>query len=123
MLKKMNMTPINGIEEVNIFKESGEVIHITNPKSNHSIILFLYFSEYIIVQASVPSNTYVVNGNVEHKTIQSLMPGVLPQLSQEMLNQTGGSMQGGAANEEEEEEDDDEDIPELVENFEDVSKK
>jgi nascent polypeptide-associated complex subunit beta len=39
MLKKMNMTPINGIEEVNIFRETGEVIHITSPKSkNFSII-------------------------------------------------------------------------------------
>lgn len=38
MLKKMNMTPINGIEEVNIFKDSGEVIHITNPKSTQSIV-------------------------------------------------------------------------------------
>lgn len=84
---------------------------------------------WCLVQASVPSNTYVISGHIETKSIQSLMPGILTQLSQEMLNQAAGSMQqgggvGGAIPEEEEEEDaDDDDIPELVENFEDVSKK
>ena len=33
VLKKMNLNTLNGIEEVNIFKNNGEVIHITNPKS------------------------------------------------------------------------------------------
>lgn len=111
MLKKMNMTPINGIMEVNMFKETGEVIHITSPK----------------IQASVPANTYVISGTIENKTIQSLMPDIVSQLSQEMMNQIGaGNIQGGAGapeEEEEEDDDDDDDIPDLVENFEDVSKK
>jgi nascent polypeptide-associated complex subunit beta len=72
----------------------------------------------------VPCNTYVISGNVETKPIQSFMPAIVPQLSQEMMNEIGGGMQSGAGpEEEEEEEDDDEDIPELVENFEDASKK
>ncbi len=33
VLKKMSMTNINGVEEVNIFKDDGSVIHISQPKS------------------------------------------------------------------------------------------
>ena len=31
-LKKLNINPIPGIEEVNMFKDDGSVIHFTNPK-------------------------------------------------------------------------------------------
>lgn len=31
-LKKLGVTNIPGIEEANMFKESGEVIHFKNPK-------------------------------------------------------------------------------------------
>ena len=31
-LKKLAVQPITGIEEVNMFKEDGNVLHITNPK-------------------------------------------------------------------------------------------
>jgi nascent polypeptide-associated complex subunit beta len=31
-LKKMNVQPIQAIEEVNMFKEDGNVIHFANPK-------------------------------------------------------------------------------------------
>jgi hypothetical protein len=33
VLKKMALQPINGVEEVNIFINTGEVIHIKAPKS------------------------------------------------------------------------------------------
>jgi hypothetical protein len=33
VLKKMALTDIKGVEEVNIFKNDGTVIHITGPKS------------------------------------------------------------------------------------------
>lgn len=33
VLKKMGLTDIKGVEEVNIFKNDGTVIHITGPKS------------------------------------------------------------------------------------------
>jgi hypothetical protein len=33
-LKKMNVQPIQAIEEVNMFKEDGNVIHFSNPKGN-----------------------------------------------------------------------------------------
>lgn len=31
-LKKLNVQPIQGIEEVNMFKEDGNVIHFGNPR-------------------------------------------------------------------------------------------
>lgn len=44
----MSMTAINGVEEVNIFKEDGAVIHIVQPKSTFfyslPITAFIYLS-------------------------------------------------------------------------------
>ena len=34
VLKKMGFTEMKGMEEVNIFKDDGTVIHIKQPKSN-----------------------------------------------------------------------------------------
>lgn len=31
-LKKLNVQPLQGIEEVNMFKEDGNVIHFANPR-------------------------------------------------------------------------------------------
>merc|ERR1719277_69458 len=45
-LKRLGCNNIPGIEEVNMFKEDGTVIHFAAPK----------------VQASVASNTFVVSG-------------------------------------------------------------
>ena len=42
-LKKMNVQPIQAIEEVNMFKEDGNVIHFSGPKGEfegNPIILF-----------------------------------------------------------------------------------
>ncbi|PAV75693.1 hypothetical protein WR25_08777 isoform B [Diploscapter pachys] len=50
-LKKLSVTNIPGIEEVNMIKEDGTVIHFNNPK----------------VQASVPANTFSVTGSAESK--------------------------------------------------------
>ncbi|KAI5280722.1 Nascent polypeptide-associated complex subunit beta, partial [Ascosphaera acerosa] len=109
-LKKMNVQPIQPIEEVNMFKEDGNVIHFSAPK----------------VHASVPSNTFAVYGNGEEKELTELVPGILNQLgpdslaSLRKLAESYQSMQKkeGAAKEDDEEEDDE--IPELVEgtNFE-----
>ncbi|KAL2050364.1 hypothetical protein ABVK25_009336 [Lepraria finkii] len=110
-LKKLNVQPIQAIEEVNMFKEDGNVIHFAAPK----------------VHASVPSNTFAIYGNGEDKELTELVPGILNQLGpdslaslrklaesyQSMQKKDGG--EGGKADEE-----DDDDIPELVEgeNFE-----
>lgn len=38
----MGLQPLNGIEEVNIFKDNGEVLHITTPKSK-AMMCDIYF--------------------------------------------------------------------------------
>eukprot|EP00602_Paraphysomonas_sp_CaronLab_P006219 CAMPEP_0185023936 /NCGR_PEP_ID=MMETSP1103-20130426/6651_1 /TAXON_ID=36769 /ORGANISM="Paraphysomonas bandaiensis, Strain Caron Lab Isolate" /LENGTH=162 /DNA_ID=CAMNT_0027556737 /DNA_START=54 /DNA_END=542 /DNA_ORIENTATION=+ len=111
-LKKLNVNPISGIEEVNLFKEDGNIIHFTNPK----------------VQASLQSNTYVVSGNAETKPLQDLLPGILSQMGQESMNNLRQIMEamGGAdaaAGAPADGNQSDEDIPDLVENFEEASNK
>ncbi|KAL8647981.1 MAG: hypothetical protein Q9226_006200 [Calogaya cf. arnoldii] len=107
-LKKLNVQPIQAIEEVNMFKEDGNVIHFAAPK----------------VHAAVPSNTFAVYGNGEDKELTELVPGILNQLgpdslaSLRKLAESYQSLQkkdGGDENK-----DDDDDIPDLVagENFE-----
>ncbi|KAI9878157.1 MAG: Nascent polypeptide-associated complex subunit beta [Pleopsidium flavum] len=112
-LKKLNVQPIQAIEEVNMFKEDGNVIHFAAPK----------------VHASVPSNTFAIYGNGEDKELTELVPGILNQLgpdslaSLRKLAESYQSMQkkeGGEDGEKKSGDDDDDDIPDLVagENFE-----
>uniref|UniRef100_A0A915PTK3 Transcription factor BTF3 n=1 Tax=Setaria digitata TaxID=48799 RepID=A0A915PTK3_9BILA len=68
-LKKLSVTNIPGIEEVNMIKDDGTVIHFNNPK----------------VQASVPANTFSVTGSAENKQITEMLPGILNQLGAESL--------------------------------------
>merc|ERR1712230_320204 len=42
-LKKLSINPIPGIEEVNMFKDDGSVIHFTNPKVLHHKQIHLRF--------------------------------------------------------------------------------
>merc|ERR1711957_152901 len=105
-LKKLGATNIPGIEEVNLFKEDGKVIHFVNPK----------------VQASIAANTYIISGPSETKPLQELLPSIVSQLGVDNLSQLqsiAASAQGTGASVEEE---DDDDVPDLVEgNFEEVS--
>ena len=52
-LKKINAQPIPAIEEVNMFREDGKIIHFTAPK----------------VLAAVQSNTFAITGNGQEKGI------------------------------------------------------
>ncbi|KAI9744518.1 MAG: Nascent polypeptide-associated complex subunit beta [Claussenomyces sp. TS43310] len=102
-LKKLNVQPIQAIEEVNMFKADGNVIHFAAPK----------------VHAAVPSNTFAIYGNGEDKELTELVPGILNQLGpdslaslrklaesyQNMQKKEGGDDKG---------DDDDDDIPDLV---------
>jgi nascent polypeptide-associated complex subunit beta len=99
---------IPGIEEVNMFREDGTVIHFSAPK----------------VQASVSANTYTITGHAEEKRLEELLPGIINQLGPDNLmnlkriaeaHAAAGS--GGAPDAGEED-----DIPDVGENFEDVSK-
>ncbi|KAI9657461.1 MAG: Nascent polypeptide-associated complex subunit beta [Bathelium mastoideum] len=119
-LKKTNVQPIQAIEEVNMFKSDGNVIHFSAPK----------------VHASVPANTFAIYGAGEDKELTELVPGILNQLGPDSLaslrrlaesyqsmqkekgGEEGGEKKDGAAGGGDD--DDDEDIPDLVEgtNFE-----
>lgn len=115
-LKKLSVTNIPGIEEVNMIKDDGSVIHFNNPK----------------VQASVPANTFAINGHAENKQITDMLPGILNQLGAESLTHlkrlannvtsayTPGAAPTGQAGGDE---DDDDDVPELVGDFDEFSKK
>ncbi|KAM0322660.1 hypothetical protein ACHAQA_009249 [Verticillium albo-atrum] len=103
-LKKLNVQPIQAIEEVNMFKSDGNVIHFAAPK----------------VHAAVPANTFAIYGNGEDKELTELVPGILNQLgpdslaSLRKLAESYQNMQKG------EKDGDEDDIPDLVEgeNFE-----
>ncbi|KAJ5790988.1 uncharacterized protein N7518_007999 [Penicillium psychrosexuale] len=107
-LKKLNVQPIQGIEEVNMFKEDGNVIHFANPR----------------VHGAVPSNTFALYGNGEEKELTELVPNILNQLGPDSLaslRKLAESYQNMQKQQGDKKEDDDEDdIPDLVEgeNFE-----
>jgi len=104
-LKRLNVTQIPAIEEVNLFKDDGHVVHFTKPK----------------VQAEISSNTYVVQGEHATKKLEDLFPDILPQLGGESIEKLKNLAQVlkqanfGAAEQE---------VPTLVdENFEEVAKR
>ncbi|KAL4237171.1 Transcription factor BTF3 4 [Mactra antiquata] len=69
-LKKLSVNNIPGIEEVNMIKDDGQVIHFNNPK----------------VQASLAANTFAISGHAENKQISEMLPGILNQLGAESLS-------------------------------------
>merc|ERR1712222_267939 len=68
-LKRLGVNNIPAIEEENLFKDNGTVIHFSNPK----------------VQASIGANTYVISGRAENKKLQELLPGIINQLGPDNL--------------------------------------
>merc|ERR1711920_957075 len=97
-----------GIEEVNMFKEDGTVIHFSAPK----------------VQAAVSSNTFVVSGHGENKRLEELLPGIINQLGPDNLMNLKRIAEGFAAGEGAgAKATEDDDIPDIGESFEDVSKQ
>jgi len=117
-LKKLAVSTIPGIEEVNMIRDDGTVIHFNNPK----------------VQASLSSNVFAVTGHGETKEVAEMLPAILSQMGPESLEHvkrfayTGGQqrlaqMAGKTdAGEEADADSDDEDVPDLVSNFDEPSK-
>jgi len=121
-LKKLAVSTIPGIEEVNMIKDDGTVIHFNNPK----------------VQASLGSNVFAVTGHGEHKEVAEMLPAILSQMGPESLEhvkrfaytgqQRFGQMAGlggtkaDAGEEGDADESEDEDVPDLVSNFDEPSK-
>jgi len=106
-LKKLSVTNISGIEEVNMIKNDGKVINFNNPT----------------VQASLGANTFAISGHSEEKHFTDLLPNILNHLGTESLNHLkrhasnlgpGSAFPSGVG--------DDEEVPELVEDFEAASK-
>lgn len=102
-LKKLSVNTIPGIEEVNIIKNDGTVIHFNNPKA----------------QASLPTNTFAITGHGENKSISEMLPGILTQLGpqdiahlKKLASELTSQGVPPAA---------DDDVPDLVENFEEVA--
>jgi len=110
-LKRLNVNNIPAIEEVNLFQKGDDtVIHFDQPR----------------VQASIAANTYVVSGNCVTKKVMEMLPGILPQLGPdnlENLKDMANQIQKMREQSENAAGDDDDEVPELVENvnFEDVA--
>ncbi|XP_061399237.1 transcription factor BTF3 homolog 4 [Musca vetustissima] len=115
-LKKLSVNTIPGIEEVNIIKNDGTVIHFNNPKA----------------QASLPTNTFAITGHGENKSISEMLPGILTQLgpqditqlkkiASELANKSGAAAGAAAAGAAAAANAGDDDVPDLVENFEEVA--
>lgn len=114
-LKKLQVSNIPGIEEVNMIKEDGTVIHFNNPK----------------VQAALAANTFAITGHAESKQITEMLPGILNQLGAESLaslkklaTSVASSGLGGDVSKPDagDIDDDDDEVPDLVENFDEASK-
>lgn len=114
-LKKLAVNNIPGIEEVNMIKDDGTVVHFNNPK----------------VQAAPSANTFAVTGHAENKYLTEMLPSILNQLGADNINnlkklansvpktstvsQDAGFGEAG-------EENGNEDVPDLTDNFDEPSK-
>jgi len=112
-LKKLTVNNIQGIDEVNMFKDNGEILHFSNPK----------------VQASLTSNIFAISGHSETKPMSEMLPTIMQQMGglaglggangafdlQALAKQLQSKMAGAAAA--------DDDVPDLVENFDEASSK
>jgi len=108
-LKKLTVNPIPGIEEVNMIKDDGSVIHFNNPK----------------VQASLAANTLAITGHAESKRITDMVPGILSQLRAENfshLKQLANVSNVGDSFGNPTIEEVDAEVPELVENFDEAAR-
>merc|ERR1712212_1060935 len=102
------MNNIPGIEEVNMIRDDGHVIHFNNPK----------------VQASLAANTFAITGHAETKLVTEILPQIINQLGPDSLRHLyqGGRKDGDLNGHPDTIAEDDEDVPELVDNFEAPSK-
>ncbi|ODN87123.1 nascent polypeptide-associated complex subunit beta [Cryptococcus wingfieldii CBS 7118] len=117
-LKKLGVQPIAGVEEVNMFKEDGNVLHFAAPRTQ--------------VHAALPSNTLAIYGPGQTKELTELVPGILNQLGPDSLAnlrklaesyQSMTARQAAGAGGEGAGEGGDDEIPDLVDNFDEADVK
>merc|ERR1712235_162182 len=106
-LKKLSINPIPGIEEVNMFKDDGSVIHFTSPK----------------VQASPQANTFAISGQAETKQVSEMLPNIVNQLGPEGFASLRKLAMEKVGEEAKLETPKDDGVPELEGDFEEASKQ
>mmetsp|Transcript_23748 Transcript_23748/g.59429 ORF Transcript_23748/g.59429 Transcript_23748/m.59429 type:complete len:140 (-) Transcript_23748:130-549(-) len=93
-LKRLNVNPIQGCDEVNLFTDDAKVIRFKNPK----------FS------ANFGAHTVAINGKSETVELKSILPEVLTQMGKDNMTKLMASGAFGAPG-------DDDEVPDLVDNF------
>ncbi|XP_042110514.1 transcription factor BTF3-like isoform X1 [Ovis aries] len=109
--KLLGVNNISGIEEVNMFTNQGTVIHFNNPK----------------IQASLAANTFTSTGHAETRQLTEMLPSISNQLGTDSLASLRRlaealpkqSVDGKAPLATGE---GDDEVPDLVENFDEASK-
>ncbi|XP_010903854.1 transcription factor BTF3 homolog 4 isoform X2 [Esox lucius] len=97
-----------------MIKDDGSVIHFNNPK----------------VQASLSANTFAITGHAENKQLTEMLPGILSQLGADSLTSLRKLaeqfprqvLDNKAISKPEDIEEEEDDVPDLVENFDEASK-
>ena len=101
VIKKLQATPLQELNEVNLFTNDLKVMQFKNPE----------------VFGNLPNQIFIVCGNNEEKEVKNNFPEFLTQLSKTQLEQLKNSMPLQDVKKAKEEE-----VPKLV-NFEEESKK
>ncbi|GAM23760.1 hypothetical protein SAMD00019534_069350 [Acytostelium subglobosum LB1] len=96
--QSLGIRPIAGIEEVNMFKSDGTIIHFDNPHVQNA------------------PKTFVVSGHAQTKTLQELLPGIISHLGSDGLKRLAEQFVTSSRAVASETSSDD--VPELVGNFE-----
>ncbi|KAK0553426.1 Nascent polypeptide-associated complex subunit beta [Tilletia horrida] len=106
-LKKLNVQPLSGIEEVNMFKDDGNVLHFQAPK----------------VHGVSSANTHAIYGRGVDKELTDLVPNIISQLgadslaSLRKLAESYSAMNAHAAAQASAGGKDDDDVPDVVGDF------
>ncbi|KAN0125031.1 hypothetical protein V8E52_001583, partial [Russula decolorans] len=86
---KLNVQPITGMEEINIFREDGNVLHFSAPKGEISFSLSLCTSVPALARktmhAVVTVNMFAIYGAGQVKKLTELIPDILNQLGPDSL--------------------------------------
>jgi len=103
LIKKTQAKKINDIQEVNIFTDDNNVLHFKKPNFEYSL----------------KEKCSFLTGTPELKTIKELLPNILKQLGPKQFS----AVKNLAEELKNQESKKQEEAPELVENFEEASKK